>query len=304
MRKAAIDELAKIARTDRRVMVLTADLGFGVLDDFARELPDQLVNVGVAEQAMVGVATGMAEAGFIPYCYSIATFSFLRPFEFIRNGPVAHRLPVRIVGVGAGTDYSFDGLTHYAVEDLALARSQPGLTVYSPVTDDDTRALVREAHALAGPAYIRLSRQGAAKPSDDIRSEQPEKTDVLVLSLGTAGERADAIAATISAAGLSTRVLSVLRFDDSTATDLAAHLAGTSACLTVEDHYASGGLGTATAEVIATRGLGIPLVMDAITSLPVGAVGSMAYMEAKLRRSVAEVAAQVISSVKSTGDGA
>jgi transketolase len=304
MRKAAVDELARIARADRRVVLLTADLGFGVLDDFARELPDQLVNVGVAEQAMVGVATGMAEAGFIPYCYSIATFSFLRPFEFIRNGPVAHRLPVRIIGVGAGTDYSFDGLTHYAVEDLALARSQPGLSTFSPVTDDDTRALVREAHALAGPAYIRLSRQGAATPSQDVRVEEPAKTDVLVLSLGTSGDRARAVADAISDAGLSTRVLSVLRFDDRTADDLAAHLAAARACLTVEDHYASGGLGTATAEVIATRGLGIPLVMDAITSLPVGTVGSWAYVESKLRRSVPDTAAQVMSSVKSSGDGA
>lgn len=304
MRKAAVDELSKIARVDRRVVLLTADLGFGVLDDFARELPDQFVNVGVAEQAMVGVATGMAEAGFIPYCYSIATFSFLRPFEFIRNGPVAHRLPVRIIGVGAGTDYSFDGLTHYAVEDLALARSQPGLSIFSPVTDDDTRALIREAHALAGPSYIRLSRQGATKPSQDVRATEPEKTDVLVLSLGTAGERARAIADGISDAGLSTRVLSVLRFDGRTADDLGAHLAGARACLTVEDHYASGGLGTAAAEVIATRGLGIPLVMDAITSLPVGAVGSLVYVESKLRRPVPEITGEMISSVKSSGDWA
>jgi transketolase len=304
VRKAAVEELFRIAREDSRVVLLTADLGFGVLDDFARELPNQFVNVGVAEQAMIGVATGLAEAGLIPYCYSIATFSFLRPFEFIRNGPVAHRLPLRIIGVGAGTDYSFDGLTHYAVEDLALARSQPGLAVFSPATDDDTRMLVREAHALAGPAYLRLSRQGAATPSRDVRAEDPEKADVLVLALGTAGERAAAIAAEISEAGPSTKVLSVLRFDERTGDDLAAHLTGTRACLTVEDHYESGGLGTAVAEVIATRGLGIPLVLDAITSLPVGAVGSVAYLETKLRRSISELAGQVISSLKWTGDRA
>src|SRR5947209_1286010 len=189
MRKAAITELAELARTDSRVVLLTADLGFGVLDEFAREFPKQFVNVGVAEQGMVGVATGMAEAGFLPYCYSIATFSFLRPFEFIRNGPVAHRLPIRIIGVGAGTDYSFDGLTHYALEDLALARTQPGLTVYSPVTDEDTSALIRESHELPGPAYFRLSRQGATTPSRDVRTQAPEKTEVLVLALGTAVER-------------------------------------------------------------------------------------------------------------------
>lgn len=302
MRKAAIDELTRIARADRRVVLLTADLGFGVLDDFAKELPDQFVNVGVAEQAMVGIATGMAEAGFIPYCYSIATFSFLRPFEFIRNGPVAHHLPVRIIGVGAGTDYSFDGLTHYAVEDLAIARSQPGLSVFSPVTDDDTKALLREAHELTGPAYLRLSRQAAPTATPDVRATVPEKTDVLLLSLGTSGDRARTIAAGISEAGLSTRVLSVLRFDERTADDLAAHLAGARSCLTVEDHYASGGLGTAAAEVIATRALGLPLTIDAITSLPVGTVGSLPYMESKLRRSVSDIVGQAVSSVKASGD--
>jgi transketolase len=301
VRKAAVDELAKLARSDSRVVLLTADLGFGVLDDFARELPDQFVNVGVAEQGMVGVATGMAEAGLLPYCYSIATFSFLRPFEFIRNGPVAHRLPIRIIGVGAGTDYSFDGLTHYAMEDLALARSQPGLTVFSPVTDDDTRLLLRESHALPGPAYIRLSRQAATMPSRDVRTEAPEQTDVLVLALGTAQERARVIAGEISDAGLSTRVLSVLRFDDGTADDLASHLASARVCLTVEDHYRAGGLGSAVADVIATRGLGIRLVMDAVTSLPVGTVGSAQFVEAKLHRSVAELAGLVVSSLATIG---
>ena len=88
MRNAAVAELLEIAKADSRVVLLTADLGFGVLDEFAQVLPDQLINVGVAEQAMIGVATGMAEGGMLPYCYSIATFAFLRPFEFIRNGPV------------------------------------------------------------------------------------------------------------------------------------------------------------------------------------------------------------------------
>ncbi len=304
MRKAAIDQLAALARVDSRIMLLTADLGFGVLDDFARELPDQIVNVGVAEQAMVSVATGMAEAGLLPYCYSIATFSFLRPFEFIRNGPVAHRLPVRIIGVGAGADYSFDGLTHYALEDLALARSQPGLTVFAPVTDDDTQRLVREANALPGPVYLRLSRHGLAEPSRDVRDEASEPTDVVIFALGTAQTRAHTIARAIGAAGLSTRTLSVLRFDERTADDLAVHLAGARICLTVEDHYRSGGLGSAAAEVIATRGLGIPLVMDAVGMLPVGAVGSPAYMESKLHLPVDQLAADVLSSLKRSGDRA
>ena len=302
MRKAAINELADLARADRRVVLLTADLGFGVLDEFAREFPGQFVNVGVAEQAMVGVATGMAEAGFLPYCYSIATFSFLRPFEFIRNGPVAHRLPIRIIGVGAGTDYAFDGLTHYALEDLALARTQPGLTVYAPVTDEDTRALVRESHEQDGPAYFRLSRQGAAVSSQDARSQSPETTEVLIFALGTAVERAERVARAVTAAGRSARVISVLRFDDATAEDLAAHLSRSHACVTVEDHYRIGGLGSAVAEVIATRGLAVPLVMDAVETLPVGALGSAQYLDAKLHRPIDELVSDVLGALKLEAD--
>lgn len=298
MRNAAIAELTELARDDRRIVLLTADLGFGVLDDFARELPDQFVNVGVTEQAMIGVATGMAEAGLLPYCYTIATFAFLRPFEFIRNGPVAHHLPVRIIGVGAGTDYSHDGLTHYALEDLALARSQPGLTVYSPVTDDDTRVLVREGHGQPGVAYFRLSRRGSTTPSKDVRVETPQDADVLVLALGVAQERAYRIAETVSELGHSTRVLSVLRFDDRTGDDLARHLTRARVCVTVEDHYDKGGLGSAVAEVVATRGIGVPLLMDAVTSLPVGALGSAGYLEAKLHRPVEELAHQAVGLLK------
>jgi transketolase len=298
MRNAAIAELTELARDDQRIMLLTADLGFGVLDDFARELPDQFVNVGVTEQAMIGLATGMAEAGLRPYCYTIATFAMLRPFEFIRNGPVAHRLPVTILGIGAGTDYSHDGLTHYAVEDIALARSQPGMTIYSPVTDTDTRALVREGYAHPGVSYFRLSRRALTTPALDVRVERSGDTDVLVLGLGVAHHRAELIARAIADAGLASRALAVLRFDDQTAADLERHLARARVCVTVEDHYAKGGLGSAVAEVIATCGLGVPLVMDAVTSLPVGALGSADYVEAKLHRPVQDIADQAVNLLK------
>ena len=75
---------------------------------------------------MLGVATGLAEAGYVPFAYSIATFATLRSYEFVRNGPVLHRLPVRVVGVGGGLEYGMNGLTHYALEDLAVMRAQPG----------------------------------------------------------------------------------------------------------------------------------------------------------------------------------
>ncbi|MBV9463179.1 MAG: 1-deoxy-D-xylulose-5-phosphate synthase, partial [Verrucomicrobiae bacterium] len=95
MRTAFAKTLTEIAEKDPRVLLLTGDLGYMALECFSEKCPKQFFNMGVAEQNMVGVATGLAEDGFLPFAYSIITFASLRPFEFIRNGPVLHRLPVR-----------------------------------------------------------------------------------------------------------------------------------------------------------------------------------------------------------------
>src|SRR5207244_12959453 len=105
---------------------------------------------------MVGIATGLAEAGYVPYVYSIATFAALRPYEFIRNGPVHQRLPVRVVGVGGGFDYGTNGPSHHALEDLAVMRAQPGMAVIAPADFEQARAALLAAHALPGPVYFRL----------------------------------------------------------------------------------------------------------------------------------------------------
>src|SRR5450755_4764908 len=100
MRREFVESLVNIAERDERVVLLTGDLGFAALEPFAERYPDRFFNAGVAEQNMMGMATGLAEAGFTPYAYSIATFASMRGYEFIRNGPVLHGLPVRVVGIG------------------------------------------------------------------------------------------------------------------------------------------------------------------------------------------------------------
>ncbi len=111
---------------------------------------------------MVGVATGLAEAGFVPFVYSIATFAALRPYEFIRNGPVLHHLPVRIVGVGGGLEYGTNGLTHYALEDIAVMRTQPGMTVLAPADFEQARTALMRDLDVAGPIYFRLGKDETA----------------------------------------------------------------------------------------------------------------------------------------------
>src|SRR3989440_5762915 len=142
MRAAFIRGLVEIADRDPRVLLVTGDLGFTVIEPFADRYPERFFNAGVSEQNMVGLATGLAEAGFIPFVYSIATFATLRPYEFIRNGPIQHQLPVRIVGVGGGLEYGSNGLSHYGLEDVAVMRAQPSLTIIAPSDHQQARAAV------------------------------------------------------------------------------------------------------------------------------------------------------------------
>ncbi|HMI90659.1 MAG TPA: hypothetical protein VK509_04815, partial [Polyangiales bacterium] len=171
MRSAFARGLLDLAAADERVVLLTGDLGFAVLEPFAERFPDRFWNAGVAEQNMVGMATGLAEAGYTPYVYSIATFASMRGYEFIRNGPALHDLPVRVVGVGGGFDYGHNGVTHFALEDYAVMRVQPRITTVVPADALQARAALRATTAVPGPIYFRVSKRGDALPGLDGRFE-------------------------------------------------------------------------------------------------------------------------------------
>lgn len=158
MRRAFVSALCELAERDERVMLLTADLGWSVLEPFVERFPQRFLNVGVAEQNMLGIATGLAQQGFTPFCYSIATFSAMRCYEQFRNGPALHDLPVRLVGTGGGFAYGHAGPTHHAIEDLAIARTLPGVTVVAPADGAQTRSFIERSAALAGPAYLRIDK--------------------------------------------------------------------------------------------------------------------------------------------------
>jgi transketolase len=143
-----------------------------------------------------------------------------------------------------------------------------------------------------------LSRSGAAAGAPDARGAVAADVDVLVVSLGAAVDRANRIARSVADSGRSVRVLSLLRFDEQTSEDISRHVARARSCLTVEDHYRVGGLGSAVAEVIAAGGLAVPLVIDAVEVLPVGTVGSSAHMESKLHRSIEEIVTDLLARIK------
>ena len=160
MRTAFVEELTSLAREDPKVILLTGDLGYTVFEPFQAEFPTRYINCGVAEANMMGTAAGLAREGFKPFVYSFIPFAMFRSLEQVRIDICYHELPVTIIGLGAGYSYGDMGATHHAVEDIAVARSLPGLYVVCPGDPWEVRCAVRALAAHGGPAYIRLAKRG------------------------------------------------------------------------------------------------------------------------------------------------
>jgi len=160
MRDAFIKTLIEEARKNENIYLITPDLGFSVLEEFAAEFPDRFMNVGIAEANAVNIAAGLALSGKIVYIYSIIPFITMRPFEQIRVNLAYMNTNVRLVGVGAGLTYAYLGATHHAIEDLAIMRSLPNMTVFSPSDPWEVKCAIKESVGHNGPIYFRLGKKG------------------------------------------------------------------------------------------------------------------------------------------------
>ena len=306
MRRAFIETLTALASKDPKIVLLTGDLGYMALEPFIQSHPTRFFNVGVAEQNMVGLATGLAEAGFKPYCYSIVTFAALRPYEFIRNGPLFHRLPVRIVGVGGGMEYGHNGLSHFGLEDVGVMRVQPGMTVVCPADADQTRNAVAETASIDGPIYYRLGKdEKAIVPGLHGRFRLGEVEtigqgdDLLVVAMGAAAKNAVEASQLLSSKGVSCTVAVVSTMKSSA--ELLGLLDRHRVALTVESHYRNGGIGSMVSEIIAEAGLRCRVVRCAVSESPIGITGSQAYMEEWAKISPSALASQAICELAVNG---
>jgi len=288
MRRAFAETLAEITATDKRILLLTADLGFMALDPFSERHPENFFNVGVAEQTMVGVATGLAEAGFLPYVCSISNFAAMRPFEFIRNGPVAHELPVRVVSVGGGFEYGHNGISHYGLEDVGILRTQPGLTIICPCDAQQARAAVQKTWSLPQPLYIRLGKDDSlVVPGLDGRFELGraetvhQGSDVLFIAMGTAALDTLNAARALQLLGIGATVLLVSSLNPGPDADVLEHLKRFGHAITVETHYTIGGLGSYVAELACERAPGSRVIRTGVQAHPGCRTGSQSWMHEK-----------------------
>lgn len=285
MRNNFIQKLIEIASKDKRIVLLTADLGFSVLEDFANKFPDRFYNVGVSEQNMIGVATGLAESGFIPFTYTIAPFSLLRPYEFIRNGPILHNLPVRIIAIGAGFEYGNLGSTHHLIEDIAITRVFPNLSIYSPINAKNAESILEKSYLENNPIYYRI---GKNKDSLSDNLNYFESDNFIQLSKGDESVAVFGIGSIVEEIlkcnNLTDKKISsyaITKIDQKIAQELIPIIQKYKNIISVEAHYINGGIGSMIAEIIAENQLTAKLYRLGVTELSDGIFGDAEFMYRK-----------------------
>ena len=288
MRDAFFAALGELAREDARVWALTGDLGIGLFHDFERAAPGRYLNVGIAEQNLVGVAAGLAYAGRVPFAYSIAPFVTSRPHDQIRVDVAMAGAAVKLVGVGGGLAYGYLGPTHHAIEDIALMRALPGMTVLTPADPAEVRRATRAALAVDGPVYLRLGKNGEPSVLTEDEpfvvgraAELRAGPDVTLASTGAILPQVLAAADILAAAGTHATVLHFGTIKPFDAVALAGAAALTGAVVTVEEHSVIGGLGSAAAEAIAEAGAGARLRRVGVPDVFASDVGTREHLLAR-----------------------
>ncbi len=286
MRKVFNKTLLDLAKIDKRIFMILADIGYGEVEPFAQSFPDRYFNVGVAEQNMTGVACGVAMEGNIAITYSIANFPTLRCLEQIRNDVCYHNANVKIVIIGGGTAYGPLGISHHSTEDLAIMRALPNLVVLAPSDCIEAEAATKAMIEYEGPVYYRCGYKG----EKDIHSgpidfkigkaiQVKDGNDAAVIYTGTVGYNAKLAVDELSKKGINCRLISMHTIKPIDRDIIVKAARETGCIVTVEEHNINGGLGSAVAEVLADTGnLNVKFKRIAFPDVNISKVGSQEWI--------------------------
>lgn len=256
MRKTFIDTLTKLARKDKDIFLLTGDLGFSVFENFAKEFPDRFINCGVMEQSMISIAAGLALSGKKPYVYSIIPFATMRPFEQIRNDICYQNLNVKIIGIGAGFAYGALGSTHYAIEDIAILKSLPNLTIISPADSTETKQLTLQSYKKTGPAYMRLLKPETVLIPPKVKTVLSKPSviydgkDGVVITMGAMLETGLHVLEKLKQKGYSLKLISMHTLKPIDQMLFVKEMKNQKQIFTIEEHRMSGGLASIVAQLL------------------------------------------------------
>jgi len=306
LRTTFVKTLLELAEVDERIWLLTGDLGYSVLEPFHDRFPNRYVNVGVAEQNLIGVAAGLALAGKVVFTYSIVNFPVMRALEQIRNDVAYHNLPVTIVTVGGGLVYGAHGYTHHGAEDIGVMRLMPNMRIVVPADPVETDWAVREIVKQPGPTYLRLARGGEpiihAQPLREHPLGRPiqlrEGTDLTLAASGPIVSVACRLADECGRSHIGIAVFSVPALAPLQPQLIWNSVRETGRLLVVEDH-GYGGLGTIVAEIVAQDLEHIQFRQKCIGRQPAVVAGSNDFLRNyhglttdKLRVTIAEMLAK------------
>ena len=258
------EAIVELGKENRDILVVDIDIGKSCkTGDFRKQLPEQYLNVGIAEQNGAGVAAGLATCGKIPFVVTYAAFGSMRICEMIRQEIAYPKLNVKIACSHGGVTPANDGASHQAIEDMGILRTIPNMTVVMPADFASAKALVKAAAAWEGPVYLRFTRDAIPVIYDEGESfeigkakQLREGKDVAILANGDTVCLALQAAETLAAEGIEARVLDVHTIKPLDEAAVNACIGEIGKLITVEDHNILNGLGSAVAEIIAERGEG------------------------------------------------
>jgi transketolase len=295
------EELADLAESDTRIVVMTADLGSANrLIDFKHRHPDRFFNMGIAEKNMITAGAGMASTGLIPFVGTFASFASLLGYEQIRTDCAYPGMPVRILAHHSGMSLGYYGSSHHALEDLAAMRAVADLTVACAADGNQLRAMLRASLDVKGALYLRLGRGRdpevyATVPEDfefGRATTLREGDDATIIATGSQVHAALGAAELLLERGLSTRVVDMHTIKPLDVAAVVAAATQTGAVITVEEHNIIGGLGGAVAEVLADHRLAVPFLRHGVNDEYV-LIGPPAALYAHYRLDAAGVAGVV-----------
>jgi transketolase len=305
MRNAFADEVTRLGREDPRLVLLSGDIGNKLFDKFREHSPSRFFNCGVAEANMMGVAAGLALNGLRPVVYTITPFTTTRCFEQIRVDVCYHDAPVIIVGTGAGLSYAELGPTHHSLEDLAILRTLPGMTVLAPCDAVELRGLLRAALRQEGPVYMRIGKKG-----EPIIHERPVEVAIGRAITVRQGERVCLVstgnimpvvleaAALLAGHGIPPRVESFHTVKPLDEQRLEEVFATAALVVSVEEHGRVGGLGGSIAEWLASQsGTSARLLSFGTADTFLHQIGSQDYARRRFGLQAEAITQQVLAAL-------
>ena len=285
MRDAFVKKITDLASLDKDLLLLTADLGFGIFDNFRKLHPNQFINIGVAEQNMISIGTGLALEGKKIFAYSIGNFGTLRCLEQIRNDAAYHNANLKVVSSGGGFTYGQLGMSHHATEDLSIMRSLPGVITIAPGNAWESEKATEALYKSSGVGYLRLEKEEGINPPDKNSNFQIGKSinyrfgnDLTIFCIGGILSEALLAGKLLAKEGIETSIFSMHTIKPIDVETVLAEAKRTKRILTVEENNIIGGLGSAISEIIATTNHKIKFSRIGINDTYTSIVGDQEYL--------------------------